>query len=82
MFQLVMFEPDEDELTDFFFRDAPYLEDGCAGDCPPPLFQLPPPPRPPHLGDQEACPLLVPSIDTCDNILIVDSQVYRFAKVL
>ena len=63
-------EPEE------FFQDAPYLEVGCA-DCPPPPFHLPPPPRPPHLLGEEqqgACPLVSP-LDTCDNILIVDSQV-------
>jgi hypothetical protein len=69
-----MFEPEDPDL-DQFFDGAPYLEEGCA-DCPPPLFLLPPPPRPPHLS-QEDCPL-VSSIDTCDNILIVDSQVRRF----
>ncbi len=75
-----MFEPDDPELADFFHEAPPYLDLGCA-DCPPPLFQLPPPPRPPHLlgeGEEEgACPL-VSAIDTCDNILIVDSQVPRF----
>jgi len=67
-----MFEPEDPDL-DEFFDGAPYLEEGCV-DCPPPLFLLPPPPRPPHLSQEEDCPL-VSSIDTCDNILIVDSQV-------
>ena len=72
--QVAMFDPDDPGLADFF-ADASYLEEGGCADCPPPRFQLPPPPRPPHLGDQEACSLLVPSIDTCDNILIRDGQV-------
>jgi hypothetical protein len=74
-----MFEPEDPDL-DEFFHGAPYLEEGCV-DCPPPLFLLPPPPRPPHLS-QEDCPLLVSSIDTCDNILIVDSQVRGLSKLI
>jgi hypothetical protein len=67
-----MDDPEDPDLVQFF-DGAPYLEEGCV-DCPPPLFLLPPPPRPPHLSQEEDCPL-VSSIDTCDNILIVDSQV-------
>ena len=71
-----MFEPEDAELAQFF-DDAPYLETGCA-DCPPPLFLLPPPPRPPHLPE-EACPL-VSAFDTCDNILLLGGQVSVFTS--
>ena len=81
LFQLVMGEEDElDELEDGFkdlFYDSVFLEDlECDGpSCPPPLFLVPPPPRPPELG--EGCPALSP-YESCDNIVIIDSQVNYF----
>ena len=68
----------EDEDWDAFFADAPYLEPGCDGfDCPPPVFSLPPPPRPPWLASPPSCQETgdVHSQDSCDNILIIDNQV-------
>jgi len=43
--------------------------------CPPPLFSLPPPPRPPWLEDPETCQESSAE-ESCDNILIIDSQVH------
>ena len=53
----------------------------CAG-CPPPLFHLPPPPRPPWLDDLEGedcadTPSLherLSQLETCDNLLIFKSS--------
>ena len=69
---------DGDDLEDLedFYLDLPFLETFCQdGDCPPPLFLLPPPPRPPELG--ESCSTLSP-YESCDNIIIIDSQVGAF----
>ena len=66
----------DDENFDSFFQDAPFLEFECDNeDCPPPLFSLPPPPRPPWLEDLETCQESSPE-ESCDNILIIDSQVH------
>ncbi len=75
LFQLVM--DDGDPLLDEYFLDLPagFLEEPVCqnqDDCPPPLFLLPPPPRPPEMGD--SCSSLSP-YESCDNIIIIDSQV-------
>jgi len=71
--KLVMEDP-EDANFDSFFADAPYLHSNCIDpDCPPPLFALPPPPRPPWI--EEGCPENSP-LESCDNIIIIDSQVH------
>ena len=65
-----------DENFDSFIQDSTYLEYQCINeDCPPPIFELPPPPRPPWLEDLENCQERTNS-DSCDNILIIDSQVH------
>ena len=72
---------DGSDLLEDYFLDLPgylessYLEESAVcqdGDCPPPLFLLPPPPRPPEMG--ESCSSLSP-YESCDNIIIIDSQV-------
>ena len=75
-------EETEDLLNfDAFFADAEilYLHEDCDGfDCPPPVFSLPPPPRPPWLASPPSCQETqgdIHSQDSCDNILIIDSQV-------
>lgn len=64
----------EDEDFDSFFADAPYLQTSChdSSSCPPPMFTLPAPPRPPWL--EQGCSSQSPH-ESCDNILIIDSQV-------
>ena len=67
-------EDPEDANFESFFADAPYLHSNCIDpDCPPPLFALPPPPRPPWI--EEGCPENSP-LESCDNIIIIDSQVH------
>ena len=74
-FQILM-ETTDDENFDSFFQDAPYIEFECdKEDCPPPVFELPPPPLPPWLEDLETCQDISAS-ESCDNILIIDSQVH------
>jgi hypothetical protein len=65
---------DEDLL---FAGDAAWNCDGC----PPPVFNLPPPPRPPWLEDPDDCGSKDPSLsamlsqlESCDNPLIRDSH--------
>jgi len=66
----------DDENFASFFQDAPYIQFECdTEDCPPPLFSLPPPPRPPWLEDPETCQESSAE-ESCDNILIIDSQVH------
>ena len=65
----------EDENFDSFFSDAPWLEFQCdTEDCPPPLFELPPPPRPPWLDPDDSCDDSS-EYESCENIVIIDSQV-------
>lgn len=49
----------------------------CDG-CPPPFFDLPPPPRPPFMEDPDYCASTTATggspYDSCDNPLIVDSH--------
>ena len=76
LFQVLMDETD-DENFDSFFRDAPWQEFECdiSQDCPPPLFDLPPPPRPPWLqDDSDSCDSVSP-YESCENIVIIDSGV-------
>ena len=69
-----------------FFADQSLLfgnEDlwNCDG-CPPPVFDLPPPPRPPWLEDLDDCGSkadsslseMLSQVETCDNTIIRDSQ--------
>jgi len=74
--QLVMEEPEQETDPNFeaFFADAPYLLEEEGEGAPPP-FALPPPPRPPWLDLEESCAESSP-IETCDNIIIIDSQVH------
>ena len=73
LFQLVMEDPEEDANFEAFFADAPYLHYEEEEGAPPP-FLLPPPPRPPWL-EEEGCPE-ASALDSCDNIIIIDSQVH------
>lgn len=70
--QLVMEDPEDDANFEAFFADAPYLHLEEEVGAPPP-FVLPPPPRPPWL--EEGCPESS-ALDSCDNIIIIDSQVH------
>ena len=52
----------------------------CDG-CPPPVFNLPPPPRPPWLEDLDDCGSneaslseMLGQLETCDNTIIRDSH--------
>ena len=68
----------DDENFASFFQDAPYIQFECdTEDLAPcsPLFSLPPPPRPPWLEDPETCQESSAE-ESCDNILIIDSQVH------
>ena len=71
-----MEEPEQETDPNFeaFFADAPYLLEEEGEGAPPP-FALPPPPRPPWLDLEESCAESSP-IETCDNIIIIDSQVH------
>ena len=91
LLQLVMEEPEKELDPNFeaFFADAPYLLQeeplpviGGApyllqeeGEGAPPPFALPPPPRPPWLDLEDSCAESSP-LETCDNIIIIDSQVH------
>ena len=76
LLQLVMEEPEKELDPNFeaFFADAPYLLEEEGEGAPPP-FALPPPPRPPWLDLEDTCAESSP-IETCDNIIIIDSQVH------
>ncbi len=52
---------------------SPSSEWDCDG-CPPPYFDLPPPPRPPFMEDADTCS--VSPYDTCDSPIIIDSQLH------
>jgi hypothetical protein len=69
-----MEDPDEDPNFEAFFADAPYLHLDEGAGAPPP-FALPPPPRPPRLALEESCSESSP-LESCDNIIIIDSQVH------
>lgn len=75
--KFVMEDPDDADF-DSFFLDAPYIQFDCHGrDCLPPLFTLPPPPRPPWMEEtKESCSdLEVSAFESCDNIIIIDSHI-------
>ena len=75
---LWIMEQTNDDNFDSFIQDSAYnyLEYQCINeDCPPPIFELPPPPRPPWLEDLQTCQERSTS-ESCDNILIIDSQVH------
>lgn len=62
-----------------FFADENLLCDGCA----PPTFNIPPPPRPPWMenedcqdSQEESLSEWLSQLDTCDSTLIRDSQSY------
>ena len=84
LFQLnIMDQFTEDESS--LFSDEGLLfgfEDSwdCDG-CPPPVFNLPPPPRPPWLEDLDDCGSteaslseMLAQLETCDNTIIRDSH--------
>ena len=61
---------------DSVWYESLHLQTNCNElDCPPPIFELPPPPRPPWLEDLPTCEERSTS-ESCDNILIIDSQVH------
>ena len=74
LFQLHM-EETEDDNFESFFADAPFPDHDCddEGDCPPPLWDLPPPPRPPWLSDSDSCVESGSEFESCENILILDT---------
>lgn len=60
---------DQDHYLDVFHVDC---DDECSGPGPPPVFRLPPPPRPPFLQVSSHCtddPL--PDIEICDAMPFV-----------
>merc|ERR1712117_489656 len=61
---------------DEVWSEALYLQSDCDydEDCPPPLFELPPPPRPPWLDPDASCDDSS-EYESCENIVIIDSQV-------
>ena len=61
---------------DEVWSEALYLAAECGydEDCPPPLFDLPPPPRPPWLDPDDTCHDSS-EYESCENIVIIDSQV-------
>ena len=70
-----MMEDYSDEMLDSLWSEALYLQRDCDDfDCPPPLFDLPPPPRPPWLEDDDSCDSVSP-YESCENIVIIDSGV-------
>ena len=67
---------------DYLFPDASFL---CEGNCAPPTFNIPPPPRPPWMEELEDCSSSsenqkisewLSEVHSCDNTLIRDSQTY------
>ena len=67
-------EETEDDNFESFFADAPFLELDCddpVSPCPPPLWELPPPPRPPWLSE-DSCDS-GSEFESCENILILDT---------
>ena len=65
--------PGDEANFEAFFADAPYLHQAEGAGAPPP-FALPPPPRPPWL-QEESCGEAA-ALESCDNIIIIDSQVH------
>ncbi len=63
-------------MSSYFNSDGCGGVDGCsfAAD-PPPVFDLPPPPRPPWLDELDDCDAkeAVAVLESCDNTLIVDA---------
>ena len=72
-------EETEDDNFESFFADAPFLDFDCddSSSCPPPLWSLPPPPRPPWLSEpepgQDSCSDSGSEFESCENILILDT---------
>ena len=70
-------EETEDDNFESFFADAPFLDFDCdEPDCPPPVWSLPPPPRPPWLSEsdgQDSCSDSGSEFESCENILILDT---------
>lgn len=69
----MMEEPEVD--LDYVWYESLLQTDCNELDCPPSIFELPPPPRPPWLEDLQTCQERTTS-ESCDNILIIDSQVH------
>ena len=67
---------------DYLFPDASLLCE--TGNCAPPTFNIPPPPRPPWMEELEDCndnqnqkiSEWLSEVHSCDNTLIRDSQTY------
>ena len=80
------------EGGDVNFADSPWDCDGC----PPPFFELPPPPRPPFMGDGDFCESLAGNskvgasssssssspYESCDNPLIIVDSGFRLENDL
>jgi len=70
-------EETEDMLDLDFWSEALYLQTDCNDlDCPPPLFDLPPPPRPPWLDPEDESCSESSEYESCENIVIIDSQAH------
>ena len=70
----MMEDPDTDLFSlDSAWSEALYLELDCddPSSCPPPLWALPPPPRPPWLSE-DSCDS-GSEFESCENILILDT---------
>ena len=72
--------PDTDLFSlDSAWSEALYLELDCdeSSLCPPPVWALPPPPRPPWLSEpepgQDSCSDSGSEFESCENILILDT---------
>ena len=73
----VVMEEAEDMLDLDFWSEALYLQTDCNDlDCPPPLFDLPPPPRPPWLDPEDESCSESSEYESCENIVIIDSQAH------
>jgi hypothetical protein len=71
-----------DDTENLFFDESLLFGDSswdCEG-CAPPIFDLPPPPRPPWLEDLEDCDSkpsisdVLSQLETCDSTVIRDHQ--------
>ena len=79
-FQLHMEETDDENWESFFYDAPEYFPDfhcdSDSDDCPPPFFDLPPPPRPPWLDPEDESCLESSEYESCENIVIIDSQAH------
>ena len=77
-FQSLFEMEDEDALVEAL-AGLPFGLYDCPG-CPPPVFNLPPPPRPPWLDDPDGCGFSEDSdlamLETCDAVTLISDNSY------